>query len=119
MLLQSLIGILLLFLIVVFSIQIYIFKKQTNGILTGLLSLIAVVYGAYLWISNGIVIEYGTELEISSTYAVWFFTIGVLNLITGLIFVLTSLFRFLYWYVRKWSLDKKLTTILLLVFFFH
>lgn len=117
MLLQSIIGIALLFVIIAFSIQIYILKKQSNAILTGLLSLIAIVYGAYLWISNGVIIEYGTETEINSSNAAWLFTVGVLNLITGLGFVLTSLFRFLYWYIRKWSLDKKLTVVLLILLF--
>jgi hypothetical protein len=117
MLLQSIIGIALLFLIIAFSIQIYILKKQSNAILTGLLSVVAIVYGTYLWISNGVIIEYGTEAEINSSSAVWLFTIGILNLITGLSFVFTSIFRFLYWYISKWSLDKKLTVILLMLFF--
>ena len=47
MLLQSIIGIALLFLIIAFSIQIYILKKHSNAILTGLLSLVAIVYGTY------------------------------------------------------------------------
>jgi hypothetical protein len=38
MLIQSFLGILLLFLIVFFSIQIYIFKKQTNAILSLMVS---------------------------------------------------------------------------------
>ena len=117
MLIQSFLGILLLFLIVFFSIQIYIFKKQSNAILTGLLSLMAIVYGGYLWIYYGVIIEYGTEAEINESSAVWLFTIGVLNVITGLSFVLVSLFRFAYWYFSKWSLDKKMTVILLMLFF--
>ena len=117
MLLQSLIGIALLFLIIAFSIQIYILKKHSNAILTGLLSLVAIVYGTYFWISNGVIIEYGTETEINSSSAVWLFTIGILNLITGFGFVFTSLFKFLYCYISKWSMDKKLTVILLMLFF--
>ncbi len=116
MLLQSIIGIALLSLIIAFSIQIYFLKKQSNAILTGLLSLVAIVYGTYLWISNGVIIEYGTEAEINSSNAVWLFTIGILNLIAGFGFVFTSLFRFLYWYISKWSLDKKLTVIFLMLF---
>ena len=117
MLLQSIIGIALLSLIIAFTIQIYFLKKQSNAILTGLLSLVAIVYGTYLWISNGVIIEYGTETEINSSNAVWLFTIGILNLIAGLSYVFISLFRFLYWYISKWSLDKKLTVILLMLFF--
>jgi hypothetical protein len=115
MLIISIIGVLLVFLIVIFSIQIYFLNKHTNALLTGLLSMIAILVGTYLWISNGVIIEYRSEKEIYTSNAIWFFTIGVINLLTGLIFVLISIFKFLFWYFRKWSLDKKLTILLIIV----
>lgn len=115
MLLVSIIGILFVFIILVFSIQIYFHKNNSNIILAGLLSIIAIVLGTYLWVSNGVIIEYGSEKEIHLSNAIWFFTIGVINLLTGLSFIFISLFNFIFWNFQKWSLDKKLTIILLIV----
>jgi hypothetical protein len=78
-------------------------------------SMIAILVGTYLWISNGVIIEYRSEKEIYTSNAIWLFTIGAINLLTGLSFIFISLFNFIFWNFRKWSLDKKLTIILLIV----
>jgi len=106
MIIQSILGILLLASIFILSIQIYLFKNQNNAILTGFLSMLAIVFGAYLWIMNGVILEYGSEKEIIQSNASWLFTIGVLNLLSGLGFVFLSISRFLFYYLKKWSLGK-------------
>ena len=77
--------------------------------------MLAIVFGAYLWIINGVILEHGSEIEIIQSNASWLFTIGVLNLLSGLGFVLISIFRFLVHYLKKWPLDKKLTILLVLI----
>jgi len=101
MVIESIFSLVLLIGICFFSIQIYFFKNNSNAILTGFISMLSLVFGIYLWIMNGVILEYGTEKEIIESNATWLFTLGILNLLSGLAFIVLSISRFLVFYLFK------------------
>ena len=78
-------------------LRICVLKKDKNVPLVSLASMISIGFGLYLIIKNGLVIDYGTQAEISASWAgpMWF--LGVVCLFLGLGFILGSILKYILW----------------------
>lgn len=47
-------------------IRINVFKKSENALSAGLISMLLVGFGIYLWIKNGLILDYGVMAEKAS-----------------------------------------------------
>jgi uncharacterized protein with PQ loop repeat len=83
------------------TIRIIFLGKEKFGLLIGLLSLMTLTFGVYLWIKNGLTIEYGTEEQVSQTNAPIMFAFGVANILTGFSFITVSILKYVFWKVKK------------------
>ena len=89
-------------------IRIYVLKKDKNVPLVALTSTISIGFGLYLIVKNGLVIDYGTQAEISESWAgpMWF--LGVVCLFLGLGFILGSILKYIF-VKLKHTFTKKTT----------
>jgi hypothetical protein len=74
------------------AIHVTLFKKN-DGLTVGLISMLSILFGLYLLIKNGITLDYGTKLQITKNHALIMARLGMANGITGLIFILFSIFK--------------------------
>jgi len=82
-------------------IRINIKHKDNNALTAGLVSMLLLGFGLYLWVKNGLILDYGTPTEIKTSYSEIMFTIALISVFTGLIFILTSVFKFLIWKINS------------------
>jgi len=82
-------------------IRINIFKNDENALFAGLTSMISIGFGLYLFVKNGLTLDYGTETEISSSWAepMWF--LGVVCILIGLSFIISSILKFIIWKLKS------------------
>jgi hypothetical protein len=73
------------------AIRIHFFKKETMELPVSLISLLSILFGFYLWIKNGIILDYGTPEEINQTHTPMMVGLGVANAILGLLFIIISI----------------------------
>lgn len=83
------------------TIFINIFKKDKNALLTGMVSLLSVLFGLYLCMKNGLILDYGTEQEIIKSHAFTMYVLGVANFCIGLLFIGISFIKYIIWQTRK------------------
>jgi len=81
-------------------IRINLFQRDGNALLAGLSAVLSLGFGAYLWMKNGLLLDYGTATEIAANWAGLMWFIGVVSLLTGLVFLLSSIAKFIIW---KWK----------------
>jgi len=93
-------GILILF-IFFETIRINFFKKDKNGLLTGLASMLSIMFGMYLTIWNGLTFDYGSEEEIAKTHALTMGFLGIVNISIGVLFILISIIKYLIWRIKN------------------
>ena len=84
---EILISSILTLFVLIGTIRINFFKKEKDGLMVGLLSMLSILFGIYLCIKNGVILDYGTIEEINQTHAPIMSTLGIINLILGLIFL--------------------------------
>lgn len=89
-------------------IRIYVLKKDKNVPLVSLASMISIGFGLYLIIKNGLVIDYGTQAEISASWAGPMWLLGVVCLFLGVIFLLGSILKHIF-VKLKHTFTKKTT----------
>ena len=82
-------------------------KKDNGALLAGLLSLLLLGFGLYLWIKNGITLDYGTQDIINKTRSELMFKIGIISVLFSLIFILVSIFKFIIWKIKKHTTKAK------------
>ena len=81
--------------------RINVLKIEKNALFVGLTSVISIAFGLYLFIKNGLLIDYGTEHEITSNWAgpMWF--LGVVCIFIGLGFILSSILKYVIWKIKR------------------
>ncbi len=82
-------------------IRINIFNKDNNALLTGLISLLVIGFGLYLWIKNGLIIDYCSDNEIKKLKAELMYCIAIINILTGTFFGITSIFKLIIFKIKK------------------
>lgn len=82
-------------------VRINIFKIDKNALLVGLTSMISIGFGLYLFIKNGLMLDYGTETEISTNWAgpMWF--LGVVCILIGLGFIVSSILKYIIYKLKN------------------
>ena len=82
-------------------IRINIYKKDNNALLAELISMLLIGFGVYLWIKNGLILDYGIGDEIKSAHAETMFSFAIASVLTGFVFILISLLKFMVWMIVK------------------
>jgi hypothetical protein len=101
MIIEIILGVAFPLYILVELFRINILKKDNNALFAGLISLMSIGFGLYLSVWYGLIFEYGTLEEISSSNAEIKSTLGQIDIVTGFIFVLISISKWLIWIIRK------------------
>lgn len=82
-------------------IRINIFKNDKGALLVSFASMISIGFGLYLFIKNGLILDYGTETEISTKWAGPMWILGVICGLIGLVFILSSIWKYLIWKLKN------------------
>jgi hypothetical protein len=61
-----------------------------------LISSLVLIVGIYIWIKNGLMLDYGTEQEIAKNYSDKMYVIGVLNMTISTLYLLFQFINLLY-----------------------
>lgn len=93
-------GLLILY-IVFETIRINVFRKDKNGLIAGLASMLSILFGIYLSIKNGLTLDYGTAEEAKNTHALTMACLGLVNILVGGFFILLSIIKFIVWGIKK------------------
>ena len=67
----------------------------------GFMVLLAIVFGFYLQIRYGLILDYGSVTEIHQSHAMLMYTLGFMLLVLGGIPVLWAGLRFIFWMVGR------------------
>ena len=81
-------------------IKINIFKKNSYSLPSALISLLLLCFGLYLSIKYGLILDYGTEVEIKSTHTELMSYFAITSVLTGLGFILISIIKFITWKIK-------------------
>ena len=84
------------------TVLIYGFRKEKHEVLTGLISLIIIGFGSYLWLKNGLILDYAPSEEIALKHAESMYIFAVVCLLSGLGFLLLTALKFI-WVILKRS----------------
>ncbi|HXJ98110.1 MAG TPA: hypothetical protein VNJ50_04635 [Gelidibacter sp.] len=88
-------------------VRINVFKIDKNALFTGLTSMISIGFGLYLIIKNGLILDYGTQPEISINWAGQMWFMGVVCLFIGLGFILSSIMKYIIWKLKRNEHNKQ------------
>lgn len=82
-------------------VRIFFFRIDKNSLFTGLTSMVSIVFGLYLFVKNGLILDYGTQAEISTNWAgqIWF--LGVMCIFIGLGFILSSILKYILSTIKR------------------
>ncbi len=94
---ETILSVLLILYILIELVRIHVFKKSNTVFLAGFISLLLIVFGFYLALKYGLILDYGSLEEINNSKAEQQILIAVLNLGTGFFFLFIS---FLQWIIR-------------------
>lgn len=106
------------------TVRIFVLKRATFESLTVILSLISVIFGFYVWIKYGMIIEYGTSQEASNTNAFLLFTLGFSCFFISIVFLFLSILKYFFIgfgkYIHKlyFSLHHSIKKYFNILFFF-
>ncbi len=90
----------MIFFILFEFVQINVFKKDKNALLTGLISLLLLVFSLYLWIKNGLLLDHGTTNEIQNAHAELMFFSAITGLFISLFFISISILKYILWKIK-------------------
>jgi ABC-type Fe3+-siderophore transport system permease subunit len=76
----------------------FLFKNNKNGIIAGVVSLLALGFGAFLWIKHGLILDYGSQEDINKNHSVLMGQIGMVLLSLSSLFILLSV---IYYFFKK------------------
>lgn len=82
-------------------IKINIFRKDSDASLAGLISMLLLGFAFYLSIKYGLGFDYGTDDEITMIHAELMSNFAIANAITGLVFIVIWMFKFLIWGIKQ------------------
>jgi hypothetical protein len=82
------------------AIRIYLSKKD-DELMIKWISMMSILFGIYLWIKNGLTLDYGTEEQIAQTHAHIMIASGMINILSGLLFIIISIFKYIAWKIKK------------------
>lgn len=77
------------------------FKLKPNILIA--FSPLLLIIGIYLWIKNGLILDYGTEIEIETNYAIAIYFLGVAHILTAILIMLLSFGKFIWSKINKTS----------------
>ncbi len=83
------------------TINVNLLNKENAILSTGLISLLLIGFGFYLWIKNGLILDYGTPKEIKNSKAILMTVLGISGVFTGLIFIAITTLKFIIWKLKK------------------
>ena len=81
-------------------IRINIFKKDDLALLTGLISMISLIFGIFLAIKYGLILDYAKEDKINQSSANLMSKAAIACVLTGLIFIIISIMKFIVWKIK-------------------
>lgn len=90
----------LLLFVYIQTVLIYGFRKEKHEVLTGLISLTIIGFGSYLWLKNGLILDYAPSEEIALKKAESMYIFAVVCLLSGLGFLLLTALKFI-WVIMK------------------
>lgn len=105
--LELFISIALTLFVLIGTIRVNLFKKSNDALLIGLISMLSIMFGIYLWIKNGMTLDYGTEVQIAETYAPIMLALGITNILVSLLFIFISIVKYLVWKISKDYINKQ------------
>ena len=82
-------------------LRINVLKIDKNVLFVGLTSMISIAFGFYLFIKNGLILDYGTQNEISNNWAGQMWFLGVACIFIGLGFILSSIIKYIIWKLKR------------------
>jgi len=82
-------------------IRINIFKKDDLALLTGLISMISLIFGIFLAIKYGLILDYAKEDMIIQSSANLMSKTALACILSGLIFIFISIMKFIIWKVKE------------------
>src|SRR3989344_2710466 len=87
--------------VIIGAIRTYLFKKQNDGLMLGVISMLSIMFGVYLWIKNGLILDYGTEEKIVQTNAQLMSNFGTMNVLIGSLFIIISILKYFIWKIKN------------------
>ncbi|HLW29465.1 MAG TPA: hypothetical protein VKX29_01300 [Brumimicrobium sp.] len=82
-------------------IRINILKKNNNDLEAGLASVILLLFGMYLSLKYGVVLDYSSPTEILESKAKVMSLVATFSLAFAILFILVSIIKFLIWKLKK------------------
>ncbi|NBR13784.1 MAG: hypothetical protein EBQ94_09145 [Flavobacteriales bacterium] len=90
--LEIIIGLTLTGFITKNSIQDFFFNQRNHRWLTWTLSSVAIAFGIYVCLSNSIILQFGTGVDLMISQ--WFFILGAVTIFTGFSYYIGNIYRF-------------------------
>ena len=87
-----------IFLTVSILVQLYrrhLLQKKTNLVYLQIFSTVSLCLGLYLWVKNGLIVDYGTIKEQDDSFAFYMLFLGLLNLGVSSLFFWVQIFKIL------------------------
>jgi hypothetical protein len=83
------------------AIRIYLLKKEKAELILVLISMLSILFGLYLCIKNGAILDYGTKIQIAQTHGESMFDLGKTNILISLFFIVISILKYLIWKIKQ------------------
>ena len=88
--------------VLILGIRLYLLKKENDELILVLTSMLSVIFGLYLCIKNGFILDYGTKIQIAQSHAKGMFDLGKTNILICLFFIFVSILKYLIWKIKKY-----------------
>jgi len=88
--------------VLILAIRIYLLKKENAELILVLISMLSILFGLYLCIKNGAILDYKTKIQIAQANAESMFDFGKTNIVIGLFFIVISILKYLIWKIKKY-----------------
>jgi hypothetical protein len=98
---EILISSIFILFVLIGAIRIKLFNKDNEGLIVGLMSMLSIIFGIYLWLKNGLILDYGTVEEVTQSHASIMFELGITNILIWLIFIVIPIIKYIVWKIKK------------------
>ena len=88
--------------VLILAIRIYILKKEHDELILVLISMLSILFGLYLCIKNGAILDYSSKIQIAQANSKSMFDLGKTNILIGLFFIVVSILKYLIWKIKKY-----------------